>query len=361
MNAYDDDRFPYHRGREQRMMYDTDDTSYESMEAVEGQSHQFSRPIVYESNETPYKSMDKGLAKQNSKNKMKYKDYIPPDEEVSLEEIYVVRQNYGYFAILFSLAQTCILVTMMVKCGVAPMKINPMYGPYPEVLSEWGGKNSYLILDEHEWWRLITPILLHAGVIHLLCNVLVQLETGVFFEKEWGSLRWFIIYVTSGIGSSILSVIIKTDAISVGSSGAVMGLFGGKLAEVCMRACERVRTKQDHVGRQVRKEQCVAVTCSVIVVLAFSFIPYVDWAAHLGGLLSGLAVGIFIFACEIESVIWRLAWSMVGIAATVAYFYATLDYMYSGKVQPSPELQNVCQYYQQALGDNYQCHCQRNG
>ena len=64
------------------------------------------------------------------------------------------------------------------------------------------------------------------------------------------------------------------DAISVGSSGAVMGLFGGKLAEIICRFCESKITKQEQISHQVRKEQCAAVVCSVTVVMLFSFIPY---------------------------------------------------------------------------------------
>jgi membrane associated rhomboid family serine protease len=194
------------------------------------------------------------------------------DEEE--EEIYLVRQRYGYFSMLFSLAQVIILIIMMCSCGVAPLKINPMVGPYPDALSEWGGKNAVNILEDGEWWRLMTPILLHAGVIHLLCNIAVQLETGAFFEREWGSRNWLIIYLVSAVGSSVLSVIVMPDAISVGSSGAVMGLFGGKIAEVICRYCESTETEQGRVGHQVRKEQCAGVMCSVIIVLLFSFIPY---------------------------------------------------------------------------------------
>jgi membrane associated rhomboid family serine protease len=226
-------------------------------------------------------------------------------------------------------------------------------------LSEWGGKNSVLILEDNEWWRLETPILLHAGVIHLLCNVVIQLETGVFFEKEWGSLRWLIIYLVSALGSSVLSVIAMPDAVSVGSSGAVMGLFGGKLAEITMRACERVRTKQDHVGKKVRKEQCIAVSCSVVLVMAFSFIPFVDWAAHVGGVLAGLCIGVIIFACEIESVPWRILWLVIGVALTTASFGYSMSYMYSGAIQPAEELRDVCAYYKEALGGDYECVCQR--
>jgi len=142
--------------------------------------------------------------------------YMKDDDSV---EVYIVRQQYGYCSILFSLAQTIVLALMMWQCGIAPLKLNPMIGPYPDALSEWGGKNSVLILEDGEVWRLVTPIMLHAGVLHLLGNIAVQLETGVFFEKEWGSWRWLVIYLGSGIGSSILSVIAMPLAVSVGSSG----------------------------------------------------------------------------------------------------------------------------------------------
>lgn len=279
-----------------------------------------------------------------------------PEEEE--EEVYFVRQEYGYMSILFSVVQCIILALMMWQCGIAPMNINPMIGPYPDALSEWGGKNSVLILEDDQWIRLMTPILLHAGLIHLFCNIMVQLETGLFFEREWGSWRWLVIYLSSALGSSILSVIMMPDAVSVGSSGAVMGLFGGKAAEVLMRMCEREDTEQAKIGHQVRKEQCMAVSCSVILVMAFSFIPYVDWAAHLGGLVAGLVVGIVIFSWDMHVLGWRLVWSIVGLILTVSAFTVALAHMYSGEIEASEELRDVCGYYQQNF-DDYECNCMR--
>jgi membrane associated rhomboid family serine protease len=113
--------------------------------------------------------------------------------------------------------------------------------------------------------------------IHLLGNVMIQLETGLFYEKEWGSLNWFVIYIGSSIGSTIF----MQKSISVGSSGAVMGLFGGKLCEVFLRRVlmyneNSITTNivQDEIAREVRKEQCFEASCSVILVLLFSFIPF---------------------------------------------------------------------------------------
>lgn len=274
------------------------------------------------------------------------------------DEVYIVRQRYGYFSIFFGVIQIIVLGIMMWQCGIAPMNINPMFGPYPDALSEWGGKNSVLIVEDGEWWRLMTPMLLHAGVIHLFCNVAVQLELGVFFEREWGSMTWLIIYLTSTLGSSVLSVITMPDAVSVGSSGAVMGLFGGKISEVICRCCEKSDTAQDRVAHQVRKEQCIGVTCSVVVVLAFSFMPYVDWAAHLGGLLAGMFVGFMCFSIHMESFCLRLLWFLVGMALTFGFFVPCIDLMYSGEVQLNEDLRDVCGYYQQNFED-YECNCMR--
>lgn len=89
----------------------------------------------------------------------------------------------------------------------------------------------YYILYDQEYWRLVSPIMLHAGIFHLLCNVAVQLDQGVFWEREWGSFVWLIVYLVSAVWGSIMSVIVIPNSVGVGSSGSVCGLFGAKLAE----------------------------------------------------------------------------------------------------------------------------------
>jgi membrane associated rhomboid family serine protease len=279
--------------------------------------------------------------------------------EVLLLDIYETRQKYGYFSIAFSVVQTLILGAMMYECGIAPIRINPMIGPYPDALSYWGAKNAALILEDGETWRLFTPMLLHAGIIHLVGNVSVQIETGVFFEREWGSLVWLIIYVVSTLGSSILSTCLMPGSLSVGSSGAVMGIFGAKLSEIFCRSCEPRDTVQERVGHAIRKHQLVLALGGVVIVMLFSFIPFVDWAAHLGGMLAGIAVGLMIFACHIRSRIWRVLWFVVGLALTVTGFGVSLRYMYN-EVEVVEQLRDVCGYYQQFFED-YECSCTLDG
>mmetsp|Transcript_23214 Transcript_23214/g.53046 ORF Transcript_23214/g.53046 Transcript_23214/m.53046 type:complete len:279 (-) Transcript_23214:7-843(-) len=114
----------------------------------------------------------------------KDKKLLSPED---LPTVYIVRQQYGVIAIIFGVAQVLILLAMVHQCGgLAPIfnpMINPMVGPYPDVLSYWGAKNTYLIINEGEWWRLFSPIMLHAGVFHILGNVGIQLDQGVLFGR----------------------------------------------------------------------------------------------------------------------------------------------------------------------------------
>jgi len=291
----------------------------------------------------------------------KFEDEPKNDEYYTLEElveekIYLTRQDSAPFAKLFSWVQFFILIIMMIQCKIAPLNINPMVGPYPDALDYWGGKNAYKILNEGEYYRLLTPILLHAGILHLVGNVAVQLDQGAFYEKEWGSFVWLVIYISSAIGSSILSCCFMPDNVSVGSSGAVMGLFGAKLAEVFCRACESDKSQQGKVGHFVRKEQCTESMCAVTLVMLFSFVPFVDWAAHLGGVLAGFCAGMVCFSCYIKNKAFLLLWFTVGLGLSATYYGIAIGYMLN-EVEPIDDLDDVCGYYQQFF-DDYECNCQ---
>lgn len=265
------------------------------------------------------------------------------------------KQSCAPLSSLFCLAQTIILSAMMIQCGVAPMNINPMIGPYPDALNYWGAKNSVLIIEDGEAWRLITPIFLHAGLIHLMGNVMVQIESGNRWEKEWGSIIWIIIYIGSALFSSILSAIVMPDQISVGSSGAVMGLFGGKFAEIILLCCERSETRVEKADERSRKEQACEVIGGIILVMAMSFIPYVDWAAHLGGLIAGFMIGLVCFSFKIRNWFFIAIWLVIGVGGTIALFSGALAYLYT-QVEANDELRDVCGYYKQFFAE-YECQC----
>jgi len=271
--------------------------------------------------------------------------------------IYVTKQSYGYLSITISMIQTGILIAMMIECSIAPFSINPMIGPYPDALSYWGGKNAYYILYNEEWWRLFSSVLLHSGIFHLVCNVAIQLDSGAFFEKEWGSAVWLIVYVGSTVGASALSTVISPNTIGVGSSGSVCGIFGAKIAETICRCCEPRKTNYEKVRFGVLMKKFATTMCSILFILLFSFIPYVDWAAHVGGILSGFAWGIIIFSFKIKTSRWRILWLFFGIVFGGLFYSVVFVYMYQESQEDvAEEMSDVCSYYMKIF-DNYECKC----
>lgn len=148
------------------------------------------------------------------------------------------------------------------------------------VLIQFGAKVNSLILAG-EWWRLLTPIFLHIGLLHLAMNSMALYFLGVLVERIYGSLRFLFVYLFAGIGGSLASLLFSSD-ISAGASGAIMGLFGALL----------------YFGTVHPKLFFRTMGMNIIIVLGinllFGFIVSgIDNAGHIGGLLAGfLAAGI---------------------------------------------------------------------
>src|SRR5688572_2183995 len=98
--------------------------------------------------------------------------------------------TFPYFIVLVSIIDVLLLsYAIFINKGFQPFSVNgtkfleifiesqenPLLGPTEEVLDKLGAKDADLILNQHEWWRFITPIFLHVGVFHLLANLFFQL------------------------------------------------------------------------------------------------------------------------------------------------------------------------------------------
>ncbi|XP_066316789.1 RHOMBOID-like protein 3 [Miscanthus floridulus] len=88
------------------------------------------------------------------------------------------------------------------------------------------------VVQEHQGWRLLTCIWLHAGVAHLLANMISLVLIGLRLEQQFGYVRIDIIYLDSGVGGNVLSSLFIRNTISVGASGALFGLLGVMLSEL---------------------------------------------------------------------------------------------------------------------------------
>ncbi|KAJ7004012.1 RHOMBOID-like protein 2 [Populus alba] len=165
-----------------------------------------------------------------------------------------------------------------------PLKENPLFGPSAATLEKMGALEWNKVAHGHQGWRLITCMWLHAGVIHLLANMLSLIFIGIRLEQQFGFVRVGIIYLVSGFGGSILSSLFIQQNISVGASGALFGLLGAMLSELL-------------TNWTIYSNKIAALLTLVFIIainLAVGILPHVDNFAHIGGFMSGFLLG-FVF------------------------------------------------------------------
>ena len=134
-----------------------------------------------------------------------------------------------------------------------------------------------------EWWRLITAPFLHAGIDHLLGNMLMLYALGMACEHAFGRLKSIALYLGCALGGSILSVIMF-EGPSVGASGAVFGLAGIVIA-FFWRHQARFHLRDKRVGG-------VLLAWAIYTVALGFFQPQIDNWCHIGGFLIGLLLGV---------------------------------------------------------------------
>ena len=267
------------------------------------------------------------------------------------------KQSTAVLSITLTCVQLLILCLQLAMCGIATLDINPFVGPFPDAFSEWGGKNPYRMVVLNEWWRLVTPSFLHVGILHLLANAFCQLEPIALFEREWGSTRWAVLYLLSSVACQAVSSVDDPNTIAVGSSGALMGLFAAKLAQVMTHMLFTVR-KQNQDDNMIRLDQLSSVICGLILVSLLSFFTYIDWSGHMGGLFAGFFGGMVLFCNPIASCCCKLLWMVLGLAGLVAgfgfVFYTLLRDMMD---EFDDELSDSCEYFRSLFPEGYECGC----
>lgn len=148
------------------------------------------------------------------------------------------------------------------------------------VLIFLGAKVNELI-NRGEYYRLITCMFLHGGIIHVVLNMYALNSLGPLVETVYGRRKYILIYFLSGIVSSIFSYKFSSG-ISVGASGAIFGLLGATLVF-------GIRMKS-RIGKGFMTNILSVIAINLFI--GFS-IPNVDNFGHLGGLLGGMAVSYF--------------------------------------------------------------------
>lgn len=126
-----------------------------------------------------------------------------------------------------------------------------------------------------EYWRLLTSMFLHFGLLHLLLNMYALFSIGPALELAFGRARYLALYLVAGLAGSVAVYLFAGDTLTAGASGAIFGLFGAMVPLL----------------RRMR-QSLVAIVPVVLINLGITFaIPGISIAGHLGGLAAGLILG----------------------------------------------------------------------
>jgi len=140
--------------------------------------------------------------------------------------------------------------------------------------------------EPNQWFRFITPIFLHAGLIHIALNMFAQLFVSAQVEREMGSAGFFLLYFAAGIFGNVLGANFSLlGAPSTGASGAIFGTVAVEWVDLAFH--------WKLIYRPVRRLMFLIV--DLILGVAMGYIPFIDNFAHLGGLFMGLFVAVVFY------------------------------------------------------------------
>lgn len=158
----------------------------------------------------------------------------------------------------------------------------------PDILFMFGA-NEKIALWQGEYWRLISSVFIHIGLLHILGNSLFLYLCGPLLEKSYGHEKFLIIYMLSGFTGSIFSLLgmkitESVVTISAGASGALFGILGGLISFTVIAK----KNLPARLYRSLIMNLLLLVSLNLLINL---IIPGIDMLAHIGGLFAGLFLG----------------------------------------------------------------------
>jgi len=186
----------------------------------------------------------------------------------------------------------CAVYLAMVLSGVS------FWDPTIHNLLAWGANNGTLVFLHHQWWRLITAMFVHVGIIHIATNIWCLWNLGLLAEPLMGPLGVTAAYLMTGFAGNLLSIAAHPgvpggpqSVVGAGASGAIFGLAGVLIVLLKSPLLPLPKVELKRLRRSVIFFAFINLAIGLYTVVGPSPIR-IDNMAHLGGFLSGLALGV---------------------------------------------------------------------
>jgi len=190
----------------------------------------------------------------------------------SFLSFFIPREGYYVTPIIVDI--NILVFILMALSGVS------LFEPTTESLIAWGANLRGITLSG-QWWRLITCVFLHIGILHLLMNMYALLYIGILLEPYLGKMKFAAAYLFTGILASLTSIYWHPNTVSAGASGAIFGMYGVFLAMLTTNI----------IDKKTRTALFTSIGVFVVFNLMNGVKAGIDNAAHIGGLISGLVIG----------------------------------------------------------------------
>ncbi len=155
------------------------------------------------------------------------------------------------------------------------------FKPLPSELLAWGANSAASVVEDRQYWRLLTAAFLHGGFLHLALNMLGLWEAGKQLNRLHGNFQFLLIYLASALAGSALSLHYSAQqSVAVGASGAVFGVLGALLVAMYQH--------RGQIPGLTSKNVMTSQGVFLAYALAQGFSKQgIDNAAHVGGLIAG--------------------------------------------------------------------------
>lgn len=190
-------------------------------------------------------------------------------------------------------ATQALLAANLAVFGLMALNGTNLLEPDSQSLIRWGARVNELI-EQGQWWRLVTPMFVHVGLLHLAFNMWALKNLGDFVERLFGFWRFLLIYFAAGLIGDAASMWFRPENMAAGASGAIFGIMGALAAFIFRR--------RQVIPRPILGNIRSTVFSLIGYNLVFTWIvPQIDGSAHVGGLIGGFVLGWLVAPAEKES------------------------------------------------------------